>query len=301
MKRTFIWSIVAILVFGALGISVYWMRFGTDTKLINSISTQENIPEHPLIFYDEKLFYQGVAESKKTAPESSTFDIKGGIIPHHLLASKLIADFFQRLQSQKPDTVILIGPNHPDLGEFEVVTSKYQWKTPFGAVIPNTKVIDSLIDKNIAHINEDVIVREHSVAGIMPYIKYYLPETKVVPIILKYGIDEQEINRLTYELTNSHDQHMVIIASVDFSHYLSSAEADKKDETTLPIMKQFDYRKLLMLNNEYLDSPPSIVAVLMSMQKLNAENFELLDHTNASKLTNIDFTETTSYFSIAFH
>jgi AmmeMemoRadiSam system protein B len=300
MKNSFLWGIVSFLIFGALLTAAYLMNSGAPAEDVTPQVTTENLSELDLMFYDEKLFYQGMIDAKKTA-KSLPSDIQGGIIPHHLLASRFIAEFFQTIQEQKPTTIILIGPNHHTRGESQVLTSKRDWKTVFGTVPPDARIIDSLVDARVAGIDDTVLVYEHSMAGIMPYIKYYMPGAAVVPLILKHEMTKEEIENLIEVLTASVSPHMLVVASVDFSHYLSSNQAEKNDEVTLSIMKQFDYPKLLTLNSDYLDSGPSITALLMAMKKLQAENFELLDHSNSSKLSNIDYAETTSYFSIAFH
>ena len=37
-------------------------------------------------------------------------DVRGGIVPHHLLAGKYIATFFETIKKQKPSIVVIIGP-----------------------------------------------------------------------------------------------------------------------------------------------------------------------------------------------
>ena len=257
-------------------------------------------PSHPLVFWDENGFYKGVAQSEKET-KNPNYKIAGGIIPHHLLPGFIIADFFNRLSAQDPTTVILLGPNHEELGDFEVLTSLYGWQTPFGAVQPNYAIINSLIGINLAKVDEEVLAQETSVTAIVPFIKFYLPEAKIVPLILSARMTQDETRTLANDLKNRFGYKTVVVAAVDFSHYLTSPVAKEKDELTWQAMKNFDYRQLFTLNSDYLDSSPSIATLLMVMQKRSATNLDLLYHTNSGELLKDSSISTTSYFSIAFH
>ena len=97
------------------------------------------------------------------------------------------------------------------------------------------------------------------------------------------------------------NKETVLVAPVDFSHYLRNKEAQEKDNITLEVLKNYDYRQLFALNNNYIDSPPSIAVLLMVMQKLGTTQMDVLYHTNSGELQKDDYIETTSYFSITYH
>ena len=80
------------------------------------------------------------------AANKPTYHISGGIIPHHFLASELIADFFNQLSGQHPQTIILVGPNHYERGEFKVLTSLKGWDTPYGLLEPNKEFLEYLVE-----------------------------------------------------------------------------------------------------------------------------------------------------------
>jgi MEMO1 family protein len=92
----------------------------------------------------------------------------------------------------------------------------------------------------------------------------------------------------------------LILDSVDFSHYLTAAQAERNDKKTLDIMQRFDYPSLFTLNNDYVDSPPSIGVFLMAMQALGATDSTMLYNTNSGFLEGNDYIQTTSYFSIMY-
>ena len=255
---------------------------------------------HPNLFFDEKTFYEGVSQTKRNN-RLSNYHISGGIIPHHLLPGFILTDFFNRLSMQKPKTIILVGPNHYEKGKYKILTSLYGWVTPFGIVNPNDTIINDLLAKRTMQIDEEVLPNDHSVAGMMPFIKYYLPDTTVVPILISNHTTYEEVKLLAENLKNYMNKETVLVAPVDFSHYLRNKEAQEKDNITLEVLKNYDYRQLFALNNNYIDSPPSIAVLLMVMQKLGTTQMDVLYHTNSGELQKDDYIETTSYFSITYH
>lgn len=286
-KRLFLLALIPSLLF------LLWLNVAKK-DLTNNISS------HPLIFFDQNTFYVGVERANKES-KSFTDHVAGGIIPHHLFVGFIIADFFNRLSSLQPKTIILIGPNHYEKGDFKALTSLYGWQTPFGVVELNQQIIKDLLKNNLVKIDEQVLPEDHSVAGIMPFVKHYLPNTQVVPILLSSYISQQEADILASNLKGHIDKDTVVIAAVDFSHYLTNQQAQNKDKVSLEVIKNFDYRQLFSLNNDYLDSPPSIATLLMIMQKLGTTKMELLHHTNSGELQKNNYIETTSYFSIAYY
>ena len=293
----------------------FWYYFSQTNQAINkteedSKSTVLGVKEaHTKLFFEENLFYQGVTQAKielqnntQREPES----IKGGIVPHHLFPSFILSGFFQRLQNQDQINpikhVIVIGPNHLEAGQNWALTSKYGWSTPFGTVEPDLQNIETLTDKNFVQVDELVLSREHSIGGIAPYLKYYLPNAKITPIILKYKTSPEQLDNLSQKISNiANNSNTVIISSVDFSHYLPAATAKRMDKTTLQVLQNYDYKKLLTLNNDYIDSPASIAVLLKTMEKLQATKQTLLYHTNSGEMQN-DFTaQTTSYICMSFN
>ena len=111
--------------------------------------------------------------------------VYGGIVPHHFLASDLIAKFFKKIESQNDiETIILIGPNHFNVGFYGILASKAHWNTPFGDIGPDLEVIGILAEGGLVQIDEKPFQSEHSISTITPFIKKTFPDAKIVPIII---------------------------------------------------------------------------------------------------------------------
>lgn len=226
--------------------------------------------------------------------------VTGGIVPHHLLASPLISSFFQQLSKQSLKIVIILAPNHQERGSAKVLTSLSNWPTEFGEVAPDSVIVKSLVEQGLARIDESALPQEQSLLDTLPFVKRYLPQAKIVPLILKRNLSEAEAEMLSNGLSRILSEETILVSSVDFSHYLTEAEADKNDEVTLELMRKHDYQRILTLSNDYLDSPPVIVVLLMTMNKIGRKEVEVLQHANSADFSSSDHQRTTSYFTITF-
>ncbi|HZX47265.1 MAG TPA: AmmeMemoRadiSam system protein B [Clostridia bacterium] len=256
----------------------------------------EKVPAHPCRFYNERDFFESLS---KSGSEPADVRIRGGIVPHHLVAGYMIADFFGILSGREVERVIVVGPNHYLKGA-RVTSSRYNWQTPFGILKTDTVLVDELTGSGIAGADEDAIASEHSIAAIVPYIKYYLPDSSIVPIILHPDLTEREAENLADLLLQNTGDRDVLVASVDFSHYLTEEEAMQRDTVTLKAIEERDYARLLKMGDEYLDSPPSLVTLMKAMDKAGAGSMKVLHHSNSARILERDLEETTSYFTLIY-
>ena len=100
----------------------------TPQEAEGSPSSSEG-PTLTCIYFNEKI-YETAKQQAEAYSVSGT--VMGGIIPHHGIAAKMTASFFETL-SESYDTVILIGPNHYEEGG-AVVYSDCGWHTEKGGV-----------------------------------------------------------------------------------------------------------------------------------------------------------------------
>ncbi len=282
------WATLALLL-AALAASI-----AGDGQSQGAPGRPATMASHPALFFNEATFFEAVrAAESAPQPEGPVY---GGIIPHHWLPGHLITGFFRGLAAGDPvRTVVLIGPNHANAGSARALTSDLAWATPFGVVEPDREVISRLTEGGLVKVESPVLTTEHSVAGIMPAVRYYLPEAQVVPIILSSEMGPAEARRLGEALAMQWREGTVFVAAVDFSHYLARAGAERHDAFTLETLRAFDASTLFTLDNGYLDSPASIAVLMAAMTTLGADRFVLLENTNSGALENDELAPTTSY------
>jgi len=255
---------------------------------------------HPIYPFDREAFASDARRSEQDPPFAFGGAIRGAVIPHHTLPGVLLFGFFRELSKQDPATVILIGPNHPDAGRSRVFTSPAPWETPFGRVENDADKTAAILSLPIAGTDEPVLSKEHSIAGVLPFVKYFLPDAKIVPVVLDSHLTRGDITLLSGTIARISDERTVVVAAVDFSHYLPARMAEEKDRETEPLLRGFRTDEILRLGNDHVDSPTSIAVFLETMKDLGATDMDLLANTNSGRLASDDRAPSTSYFFAGF-
>ena len=291
-KTVYISVPLAALAFITASAFVFFSRSSGDIGL-------QSRGVHRPLFWEESMFYDAVLNAASAQPLDGI--VRGGIIPHHLLASDIIAEFFQRLSIQQIKRIVLIGPNHNELGRSDIISSFYDWDTPVGVVRTDIDFINTLQKKRrYVAVDEVVAENEHSVAGIMPFIAHYFPSAKVVPIIISTKLEPSQLDDFAGLLGQLGGDETLFVAAVDFSHYLTSREAEQRDATTLALLRSGNLDSFLTLNNEYTDSPKSVALLFKIMRDFSLTKFDVLRNENSGGKANSKFSEVTSYFSVVF-
>ncbi|MBI4993160.1 MAG: AmmeMemoRadiSam system protein B [Candidatus Magasanikbacteria bacterium] len=224
--------------------------------------------------WDKKMF-DGFYSNKKSVGEIG--EIKGAIIPHHLLTGYMPATLFDNLKKQNPSTIVLIGPNHFSRGRSKIITSNLDWKTLFGIVKADRDIISEISGRKSAGVDESTMKEEHSIYPLVSFVAKSLPNAKVVPIILKNNVKNEEMNKLIAVLETELPKDAVIISSIDFSHYQPAPVSAFHDELSKAVIKNFDFSRLSKLE---IDSTPSLYVLLKLMEKFGAQKpvYEMYDN-----------------------
>jgi AmmeMemoRadiSam system protein B len=288
-----------------------------------------NVPEQadPVIrcnFFDMSSFlasYEEISNETGSSHEkdSSTDGEKraiGAIVPHHLVAGPMIARLFDAIKEETPGTIIIIAPNHKRVGERMLHTGAFSWDTPFGKLDSDSDVIEDLIGTFGAGVNPKLLEEEHSIAALVPYVRYIFPESKIVPVLVHGNTNRMDCSKLARLLAETAwKKSCLILASIDFSHGLKPNDALKNDEITQRTIDARDYDSLLRLDNRFLDAPPTLCTFLMAMDIIgnnesqetdtreNRDGYDkgiILEHGEASRFLKYHVPETTSYMTYIF-
>ncbi len=279
------------LLFGCLFV---FLLSGCGQGVSLSYSQEERIlPEYQVSAPWDKDFFDALYVSAPTIPSIES-DVVGGIVPHHLLAGKYIATFFETLKKQKPSTVVIIGPDHFGRGLGKISTTMRDWKTPFGEVQTNIELLNTLRESSSITVDEETIKEEHSVYSIIPFIARSLPKVEVITFALRGDMTSEELGNFSAMLDEQLPKDAVVIASIDFSHYQRVEVADFHDELSHAVIQSFDYGRL---KNLEIDSIPSLETLLRYLESRGAQKIAASFSDNSERITGArDVLETTSYF-----
>ena len=278
-------SVLTLLVFSVMGFVVYAFNAPTDVH---------DVKRHAPYTRDAVMY--GSVDKIKAGFVSDEY-IYGGIVSHHLLAAVDIARFYASFADQDIDTIILVGPNHEGQGTEKIAVPTLDFETPWGDVELNQRLIQKLVDENVVVVDDAAFVGEHSISVQTPYIKYYIPEATIVPIVLKKHIDRQSLVALSTALSDIRDNRTVVIASVDFSHHTDKATGNKNDEKSIQTISEFDMDGLYTLN---IDSPNSILVLLTYLKMIDATLFNYWRQNAADILQSPDYQDVTTYLFAFF-
>lgn len=246
-------------------------------------------------YFQNKDFYGDLEKAESEAKISE--QAAGGIVSHHFFVASKIAGFFAKIKNQNIKTIVILGPNHFDSGEGDILISKYPYNTPWGVVEPDEEIIDELLKEKIIKNEELPFVQEHSISSLVGFIKYFFPDAKIAPLILKKKTTPQEAELLAEKLNETLGEDVLVLASVDFSHHLNRTAAQFHDEASIAVMKNFTYDRIYNLE---IDSPPAIYTLLKYLEKKEEQKM-IYENTDSAAFSNdLEAEDVTSYLFAYF-
>jgi hypothetical protein len=225
---------------------------------------------------------------------------RAGIVTHHLLAIGLMNEFFSCLSKNvRPERVVLIGPDHYGQSIDRISVSSLPWKTPFGILDPDANAAAAIIGALGLNDSPEAFSGEHSIGVLVPFIHYYFPESRFVPIIIQRNVRLDKLNKFK-TILNAYlgDPKTLVLLSMDFTHNQTSDEADRRDEISRQVIEKLDSEQTDKLD---VDCHPGLKMLLAALRERQGIRARFLNHTNSAKITGqADLTNVTSYFTIIF-
>ena len=175
-------------------------------------------------------------------------DIVGMICPHagYMYSGPVAASaYFDLALDGKPDTVVLLGPNHTGYGSALSLMNEGVWQTPLGNVEIDSKIANNIVhETNIIDVDELAHRYEHSLEVQLPFLQFLYGNTfKIVPIcFLMQDFDSAvEVGRALVEALDT--TNTVVIASSDMTHYEPAKTAASKDNAAVKAITDLDAKK----------------------------------------------------------
>ncbi len=251
---------------------------------------------------DPRPYLRVIQKSSQAAHPSLSAgqSIRAGIVTHHFLASGLMVRFFETLRSQSsPETIVLIGPNHFHHGLANISLSSLPWKTPFGFLETDRQVIQRLRTAIDLPEDPEAFTGEHSIGVLAPFLRYYFPHSRVVPILVDINAQQTRLKKLRIALANLlRNPKVLVLLSMDFSHNSVASIADSRDEEARRTISAMDLRGV---HDLHVDCRRGLWVLLASLNDLGPVRVQINEHTNSAQLTgNLSQADVTSYFTVFF-
>ncbi|KXB00563.1 hypothetical protein AKJ48_01695 [candidate division MSBL1 archaeon SCGC-AAA261O19] len=213
-------------------------------------------------------------------------NILGLVSPHagYPYSGPVAAHGFARLaEDGKPDSFILLGPNHQGIGSGVSIMTTGKWSTPLGELETDNPLAEAIRD-SASIIDEDEVAhsREHSVEVQLPFLQHLFGnEFKIVPICMMMQDKEtnEEIGQAIAESASEED--VVIIASTDLTHYEPQEAAVSKDGKAIDEILKLDPQGLIRTisdENISMCGYGPVSAMLYAAKELDAQKANLLKY-----------------------
>jgi hypothetical protein len=147
-----------------------------------------------------------------------------------------------------PRRVVVLAPNHTGLGTRVAVAATGGFEIP-GAVLPIDEPLAAAILDEMPGAKADTRahLHEHAVEVELPFLHARRPDVTIVPIVLASLGEEEAVavgEGLARALRAAGDEHVLVVASSDMSHYLPDDVTRRQDRLAIDQMLRLDPRGL---------------------------------------------------------
>lgn len=254
-------------------------------------------------------FYPGSADRLRAAikalvdEKAVREEVIGLVMPHagYVYSGAVAGATISRVNFK--DTFIIIGPNHTGSGKPFSIMTDGTWKTPLGEVAIDTELAKKITDIS-DYLREDDTAHqnEHSIEVQIPFLQYFRPDIKIVPIILAHasGAVYRQIGHEIAQAIRESGREAVIIASSDMTHYEPDKSAREKDRQAIEAILNLDEGELLRRVQEQNISMcgyAPAVSLITAAKELGASRAELVSYQTSGD-TSGDYSAVVGYAGI---
>ncbi|NLI74495.1 MAG: AmmeMemoRadiSam system protein B [Euryarchaeota archaeon] len=211
--------------------------------------------------------------------------IVGAVVPHAgwMYSGPVAAHAYAAIARDGfPETFIIIGPNHQGVGA-PVATTTHDFNTPFGVATIDHDIVQRLGNR----VKDDPMPHrfEHSIEVQLPFLQYLTDDVKFVPISMT-SQDLQTAAETAAEIRDAiADKDVVILASTDMSHYVTSEVARKKDHMVIDKILSMDAPGVYDEVSRHNISMCGYGPVMTMLMACGGSHAELLKYANSGDIS----------------
>ena len=212
-------------------------------------------------------------------------EVRGIVVPHagFMYSGPVAAHSYYAIATDGvPETFVVIGPNHTGYGT-GIALAMDDFETPFGKAEVNRdlarKMVKGLLDEDIsAH------SYEHSIEVQLPFIKYLAPKARIVPVCMM--MQDYEAAKSAGEVIRDalRGEDVVMVASSDFSHYVTQEDAKRLDSMAIECITSCDPKALYHTVTKHNISMCGYGPVMTTMEALQPKSVKLLKYATSGDL-----------------
>lgn len=202
-------------------------------------------------------------------------------------------------QSDVPEHVVVLCPNHTGLGLPRALWSSGAWRTPLGDVAIAEELTRCLERHARLDADELAHVHEHAIEVVLPFLQRREPNVRIAPLCLqRLSLDEcLELGEALAEGIQAFGKRVLIVCSTDMSHYIRAELAAELDRLALDQIESLNpsglYRTVIEQRISMCGFVPTTVG-LAAARVLGATHAELVQYGNSGE-TSGDLTRVVGY------
>jgi len=171
-------------------------------------------------------------------------EIIGGIVPHagYIYSGYEAVHFFELIQQsgKQFETIVILNPDHQGYSPAFATTPHDEWKTPLGTIEIDKELASFLPTSEIAHRDE------HSAEVMLPFIQTFFKNVKILPISIGSPTPDtaKQLAQIINKAQKETGRQILIIASSDFSHYVTPEKGKMLDDLAIDQIQKLDSENL---------------------------------------------------------
>ena len=235
-------------------------------------------------------------------------NVVGLICPHagYMYSGPVAASAFYELAVDgKPDTVVILGPNHTGYGSALSLMREGVWRTSLGDVEIDSQLADKILHETSLIDADELAHRyEHSIEVQLPFLQFlYGKKFKIVPICFQLQDYDSAIEvgmALTEALAAT---NTVVIASSDMTHYEPAKAASTKDHAALKAVTDMDAKRFyetVETQNITACGFMPITSLITYANGVGAKEAKILSYHNSGDITG-DHSNVVGYAAVSFN
>ncbi len=217
--------------------------------------------------------------------------VLGIIVPHagYVYSGRVAGATMSRIEFT--DTFIIIGPSHTGLGKPLSIMTEGIWETPLGNVEIDTDLATEILSM-CKKLKDDSRSHnfEHAIEVQLPFLQYFKPDVKIVPIVLGYASveDYKDIGKGIAKALKKAKREAVILVSSDMNHYEPQHVTKDKDSQAIEAVLDLDEDELISRvreNNITMCGVAPAMSMITAVKELGATRGELVMYRTSGDTT----------------
>jgi len=222
--------------------------------------------------------------------------LTGLVCPHagYMYSGPVAAkSYFELASDGKPETIVIIGPNHTGEGSGVSMMPEGIWETPLGHVEIDRQTADAISKaSDIIDLDDRAHIYEHSIEVQLPFLQYVLKTGfNFVPICMMMQDQKTsaEVGKAVGEALRGRDG--LAIASSDMTHYESAYSAKRKDRLAIDAILAMDDTRLQETVESHritMCGHGPVASTIVASKILGAKAARLLGYSTSGDITGDD-------------